>query len=159
MVISTTSTATKAELSQEKERSAQTLKAVQVQVAGGDNQRVDLRLIERSGALTVSVRSPDSSLTKALQQNLPELSSKLNDQHVHAEWWTPDTQKIGTARNSADASSDSGSDHSASRDQTGQEKGQPRQQGGRGAPQPDWVEQLSNLRNSNQDGPQYTWHL
>jgi hypothetical protein len=138
---------------------AQPLKTVQVQIIGVDNQRVDLRLMEKAGTLTMSVRSEDGSLTKALQQHLPELATSLNDQQIHAEWWKPDFLKTESSQ-APDSSSNSGnSNNSTAQDQKNQGRGNSEQQGGRGTPQTDWLEELSNLRKSSQNGAQYSWHL
>jgi hypothetical protein len=144
---------------QDKTAGTQSLRSVQIRVTGDDNQQVDLRLMQRSGALTVSVRSTDTSLTKALQQNLPDLSSKLNDQQVRTEWWTPNAHKVETSQKTGESSANTGSGQSGSQNQSGQNKGNAGQQGGRDAPKPDWVEQLSEPGNSNKNGKHYTWHL
>jgi flagellar hook-length control protein FliK len=115
--------------------------------------------MQRSGALTVSVRSTDTSLTKALQQNLPDLNNKLNDQQVRTEWWTPGASQLQSSQKTNESSANPGSGHSGSQNQGDQNKGNASQQDGRGAPKPDWVEQLSDFSNSNQNGKQYSWHL
>lgn len=65
------------------------LRHVRVQLAGEGNQHVDMRLIERGGTLSVSVRSTDETLTRNLQQNLPQLNARLATQHFQTEAWTP----------------------------------------------------------------------
>jgi hypothetical protein len=137
--------------------SGQSLKTVQVQITGADNQTVDLRLMEKSGALTMSVRSSDGTLTRALQQHLPDLTSKLSDQQLRTEWWRPDVQKLDSSQKQS-SSSDS-NDGAASQDKGNQDKGNSGQQGGRNTDEPDWLEELTNLRKSNQNGTQYSWHL
>jgi hypothetical protein len=62
---------------------------VRMQLSGEGNQRVDVRLVERGGALSVSVRSTDETLTRSLQDNLPELNSRLATQHLQTEIWVP----------------------------------------------------------------------
>jgi hypothetical protein len=147
------------ELPEAQTPTAQPLKTVQLQITGADNQRVDLRLMEKSGALTVSVRSADGTLTKALQQDLPELTSRLNDQQIRAEWWKPDAQQTEASPKSGNSANSGGNGNSATQDQNSQDKGNSGQQGGRGARQPDWVEELSDLRKSTQNGTQFSWHL
>lgn len=137
---------------------AQPVKAVQVQITGADNQKVDLKLVEKAGTLTMSVRSADGTLTKALQQSLPELSNRLHEQQIQAEWWKPDAVKADTQQR-APASPGGGGNSSSRQDQGGKNGGDPGQQGGRGAPQPNWVEELTELRKSNQTGAQYSWRL
>ncbi len=144
-----------AALPEDQPGSGQPVKTVQLQITGADNQKVDLKLVEKFGALTMSVRSADSSLNKALQQNLPDLTAKLSDQQIRAEWWRPDSQQAeppGTTRGSA------GSTNPGNTDPGNQNKGNSGQQNGRGAPQPDWLDDLSTPK-SNQNGTQFSWHL
>ena len=131
------------------------VKTVDVQITGADNQRVDLRLMEKSGTLTMSVRSVDVNLTKALQQNLPELATKLNDQEIRAEWWKPGTQSAEPAQKLEPSNTNSNN----SQDQGGQNKGNSGQPGGRGTGQPDWLDELSALRKSTKNGTQLSWQL
>ncbi len=136
---------------------SQPLKTVQVQITGADDQKVDLKLVEKAGTLTMSVRSADGNLTKALQQSLPELTTKLSDQRIQAEWWHADMQTASPSQKQSGASS---SGHgSGGQDQQNQNKNNSGQQGGRGAPQPAWLEELSTLRKSTQNGTQYSWQL
>ena len=146
------------EVPSDKIATALPLKSVQVQITGADNQRIDLRLMEKAGSLTMSVRSADGSLTKVLQQHLPELTTNLNDQQIRAEWWKPDIQKTDSAR-STDDSANSGNRNSTTQDQSNQNKGNSGQQGGRSTRQTDWIEELSDLHKSSQNGTKYTWHL
>jgi len=135
---------------------SQPVTTVQVQITGADDKRIDLKLMEKSGALTMSVRSADGTLTKALQQNLPELSSRLDGEQIRTEWWRP------TAQGSAPPTSDhttSGGNNAGSQQQENQNDGNSGGQGKRGAPPPDWLEELSSPRTSNQNGNQYSWHL
>ena len=134
---------------------SQPVTTVQVQITGTDDKRIDLKLMEKSGALTMSVRSADGTLTKALQQNLPELSSKLDGEQIRTEWWRP------TAQISAPRTSDTttGGGNAGTQQQEDQNSGDSGGQGRRGAPPPDWLEELSSPRTSNQNGTQYSWHL
>jgi hypothetical protein len=151
----------------EQPSTSQPVTAVQVQITGADNQRVDLRLAEKSGSLTMSVRSADGSLTKALQQNLPDLAGRLSDQQIRAEWWKPDIQQPAASGNTpgnssgnpSGNSSNPGSGNASEKDQGNQGNSQSGQQGGRDAQQPDWQEELSQLRKSTQNGTQYSWQL
>ncbi len=67
----------------------QTVRSVQVQLTDQDTGRVDLRLVEHAGGLSVSVRSTDSNLTKGLQENLPELSARLEAEKYQAHTFVP----------------------------------------------------------------------
>lgn len=147
------------ELPEDPTANGQPLKAVQVQITGVDNQRVDLKLMEKAGSLTLSVRSADGSLTKALQQQLPELASSLNNQQIRAEWWKPELQKSELSQGSHNSSESNKGSNSTTQDQGNQGRGNLGQQGERRARQTDWVEELSDLRKSTQNGTQFSWHL
>ena len=56
---------------------------------GSGGHRVDLRIIDRGGAVHVAVRTPDSNLSNALRQDLPELSSRLERSGFRTEAWHP----------------------------------------------------------------------
>jgi hypothetical protein len=55
----------------------QPVRTLQLQLAREGEGRVDLRLVEHAGGLSVTVRASDSALTRGLQDNLPELSARL----------------------------------------------------------------------------------
>jgi hypothetical protein len=148
----------------------QPVKTVQVQISGADDQKVDLKLVEKSGSLTMSVRSSDTALTKSLQQNLPDLTTRLSDQQIRAEWWRPDTQQTDSSGNNSSsggngsASQNQSNQNQSNQDQSNQDQGNQNksssgQQGGRGTSQPDWLKDLATSNNSNQNGTQFTWHL
>ncbi|HEV3334087.1 MAG TPA: hypothetical protein VG096_24035 [Bryobacteraceae bacterium] len=61
---------------------------IQVQVNRGE-QRVDVRLTERNGDVQVAVRTSDSQLAGALREDLPLLSSRLEQAGFRAETWHP----------------------------------------------------------------------
>ncbi|HLK49841.1 MAG TPA: hypothetical protein VKT49_16980 [Bryobacteraceae bacterium] len=61
---------------------------IRLQVHGGE-QRVNLRLIERRGAVEVAVRTPDPRLAEALRGELPALSARLEQSGIRAETWYP----------------------------------------------------------------------
>lgn len=57
------------------------IRAAHVQIAGADNQRVNIQLVERGGTLSVLVKSDDHALTKAIQDHVPELNTRLASNH------------------------------------------------------------------------------
>jgi hypothetical protein len=134
------------------------LRSMQVQINGQDNQRVDLRLVERAGTLSMSVRSLDSTLNRNLQDHLPELMTKLADQPGQAEWWTPKTQPAagGNGSSNGDGSKEDSSGSQGQQSQSGQDSG--KQSGGRQSNQPKWVEELAALGNSNKTRKETIWH-
>ncbi len=61
-----------------------------IKIAVNDNgQRVELRVTERAGDIHVTVRTPDSQLATAMREDLPALSSKLEQNGLHSEMWRP----------------------------------------------------------------------
>jgi hypothetical protein len=133
------------------------IRNIRVQLSGEGNQQVDMRLVERGGTLSVSVRSTDETLTRSLQENLPELNTRLTAQHFQAETWMPgrgvSTDSGGSGGSGTGAGSDSGtgsngsgaSKHgSSSPDGRSDSQSHSRQsQDGRQDRRPAWVRQLA----------------
>jgi len=61
---------------------------IQLQLNHGE-QRVDVRLTERSGEVRVAVRTPDPQLAGSLREDLPQLSARLEQTGFRAETWHP----------------------------------------------------------------------
>jgi hypothetical protein len=131
---------------------AQPVKTLQLQLGGTGDQRVDLRLIEHAGGLSVSVRASDSSLTRGLQENLPELSSRLAAEHYQTQVWLP-----AAGQTSAGAHSQGSFDQSPDRRGGGQSSQGGSSSGGQGNPQQDrqqdqapaWWRQLASPGGAN----------
>jgi hypothetical protein len=68
---------------------AQPVRTVQLQLAGEGAGRVDLRLVEHAGGLSLSVRATDTVLTRGLQDNLPELSARLAAERYQTHTFLP----------------------------------------------------------------------
>jgi hypothetical protein len=83
---------------------AQPVRMLQLQLGGTGNQRVDLRLVEHAGGLSVGVRAADSELTRGLQDNLPELSARLAAEHYQTETWLPATSQPPAAPSTSGSS-------------------------------------------------------
>jgi hypothetical protein len=130
------------------------VRGVHVQIAGADDQRVDLRLLEHAGSLSVSVRSSDSGVTRNLQDSLPELNSRLAEQHYQTEIWTP----ASTFHSSSNGNSDSGQGGTGAGNKNGgsfgngnpngnpgsQNGGSGQQPSGQQSKQPDWLQELAS---------------
>jgi hypothetical protein len=63
-----------------------------------NGQRVELRVIERAGDIHVTVRTPDAQLASAMHEQLPALSSKLEQGGIHSEFWRPGAQAAGESK-------------------------------------------------------------
>jgi hypothetical protein len=129
---------------------------VRLQLAGDNNQRVDIRLVDVGGEMRVSVRAGDTKLAQTLQEHIPDLSSRLNQQSVRAEIWSPRTENT-----SQNGGANAGGQSSRGGDSQGQGGQQQRQGNGRQQQnQPDWVDELENYSSrttttrSNQVWPQ-----
>lgn len=61
---------------------------IKLELTGGD-QKVEVRLTERSGEVHLSVRTPDTKLAGALREDLPNLSAKLEQAGFRSEPWRP----------------------------------------------------------------------
>jgi len=115
---------------------AEPVRNVHMQLVSDDNRRVDVRLIDRGGELHVSVKSADPALTQNLQDHLPDLTARLEKQHMQTEVWVPKAAEPAKA----DAGSTNGSpSDSNARSYSGNSEGRKdgRQQG-----KPDWVDAL-----------------
>jgi hypothetical protein len=70
-----------------------------IKIALNDNgQRVELRITERAGDIHVAVRTPDSQLATALRDDLPALSSRLQQSGLHSEMWRPGASAGGESK-------------------------------------------------------------
>jgi hypothetical protein len=96
---------------------AQPVRTLQLQLAGEGEGRVDLRLVEHAGGLSVSVRATDSALTRGLQDNLPELSARLAAEKYDTQVILPPSSGTngGSMSGSSDKSSSQSGDPNGSR--------------------------------------------
>ena len=131
---------------------AEPVRSAHVQITGSDNQRVDIRLLERGGALSVSVRSGDSNLTKALQEHTPELNRQLSADRFKADIWTPSSQKQSQDRNgSGEQPRDRRNDGGPNDEQSKKDQKQNQQQ------DPSWVTAFESTPSAFQKRITYTW--
>ena len=79
----------------------QTVRTVQIQLAGEGDGRVDLRLVQHGDGLSVSVRASDSALTKGLQDNLPELSARLAAEKYQTHTFLPEAGSTNASTSSS----------------------------------------------------------
>jgi hypothetical protein len=107
---------------------AASAREIQLQFHQGE-QRVDVRLAERSGEVRVEVRTPDAQLAGALRAGLPALATRLEQTGFHAETWHPAIfhQSVRPAGHLATSSSDSSDSQNGSQ-QGSRQQPEPRQQ-------------------------------
>ncbi len=108
---------------------------VRLQVEGENNQRVDVRLTDQGGELRVNVRSADATLTQAMQDHMPDLTNRLQQQHFRTEVWLPRSSQTSNS----DASNTRGSNSQAGHTSDQQNSG--RRQNGRQHNQRDWQDE------------------
>lgn len=132
------------------------LRAVRVQLATEGNQRVDLTLVERAGALSVAVRSADSNLTRTLQEHLPDLSARLTGEHYQTELWTPRAEP--PVASSAPGDSSNRNFESGGNRQGGQNgNSNPQQQGKQRDDAPEWLPELMASGKTLPTRREYLW--
>ncbi len=133
---------------------AEPVRAAHVQIAGSENQRIDIRMLERGGALSVTVRSADSGLTKALQEHAPELAGRLSQENFRTELWAPSQAKSQGGHDSS-----GGNPQSRGGENSGQRNpGQQQKQNGKQSQTPEWIENFENNQTVFQKRIDYTWH-
>jgi hypothetical protein len=140
------------------------VRGVHVQIAGADDQRVDLRLLESGGSLSVSVRSSDGGLTHNLQDSLPELNSRLAEQRYQTEIYTPGTAfhsssngngDAGQSRPGSSANKNGGSFGNGSPGSQTGHSGQ--QQNGRQSKPPEWLPERASSGRESEIRRDYSW--
>lgn len=118
------------------------LRNILLQLKSDDNRRVDVRLIDRGGELHVSVKSADPALAQQLQEHIPELTSRLNDQQFNHDLWLPKLNEVArpaAADNNAGSFTESGS-HSGQPNNSSSQQ----QHNQHGQSRPDWIDLLEN---------------
>ena len=126
------------------------LRSVHMQLVADDNRRVDVRLVDRGGELHVSVRSADINLAQNMQDHMPELTSRLEQQRFQAEVWMPNLHENSRAETTATRDFSSSANGASQQEfADGQRKRQNRYQ-------PDWLDVLENSSSTGVKN-QYTW--
>jgi len=120
---------TEAETQPETAKLVAPAREIQVQVNRGE-QRVDVRLTERSGEVLVAVRTPDTQLAGTLREDLPSLSSRLEQSGFRTETWHPAMNASENRFRSAESHSPGNSPEDSNRSRQGgqeQQQSPPRQ--------------------------------
>ncbi len=129
---------------------AEPARQIHVQVTGDGNQRVDLRVIQRDGSMSVSVRAADPNLSRTLQEHMPELTTRLEADHFHTETWVP-RSNASASSSFEQRNSDSNTGYSPGGNGSGQ------QQGGQRDDKPEWVDELENYARNSQTRRNSLW--
>ncbi len=129
-------------------RAAEPVRGAQVQISGADSQRVDIRLVERAGTLSVTVRSSDTTLARSLEQHAPELNTTLHLEHFRTEMWTPSANRGSFQSQSGNQP---GSSYSSNSGNNSQQQNRKQQQ------QPEWIDEMESHSATLQKRIEYTW--
>ena len=132
-------------------RNGESVKDISLRLSDKDQGSVQVRLSERAGELRVSVRTPDTGLTRGLRDGLSDLVGRLEHNGYKAETWQP----ADNSSSAHDQGRQPSQDNSSRQQQggSGNESGQ--QQNARDHQQPDaqtpqWVGELeSSLKRSD----------
>jgi hypothetical protein len=132
---------------------------ISISVSSGNDQKVEIRLMERAGEILVSVRTPDQTLAHSLRDDLGTLTGKLNQSGYSTEAFaSPGSASSKLSDHGADRGGDK---HGASDDresdggqrqnsgQRGHGDEQESRQEGRGK-RPAWLEELNHSMASRQ---------
>jgi hypothetical protein len=119
--------------------SSEPVRNVHMQVVGEDNSRVDVRLIDHGGELHVSVKSGDTNLAQNLQDHMPELTSRLEQQRFQTEVWIPKSAENAKPEMSGARDFSSNGNNGSNNSNSSNQQGKKQQQY-----QPDWVDVLEN---------------
>jgi hypothetical protein len=104
-------TAEASEITADEPAAPQPVRSLQLQLAGEGDGRVDVRLVEHAGGLSVSVRASDSTLTRGLQENLPELSARLAADKYQTHTFLPPAEASSNGSPSSSSDQPSGQPH------------------------------------------------
>ena len=94
-------------------RNGESVHNISLRLSNGEQGPVQVRLSERAGELHVSVRTPDTGLTRGLRDGLPDLMGRLQVNGYRADTWQP-------GGNGSHAGEDRG--HNAARHGSSQER-------------------------------------
>jgi hypothetical protein len=118
---------------------AEPVRNVHMQVIGDNNNRVDVQLMDRGGTLHVSVKSGDVNLAQNLQDHMPELTSRLEQQRFQTEVWMPKLGDNAKAEMSSTRDFSSGGNNNPNSNSSSDREGKGQQQN-----KPDWVDVFEN---------------
>jgi hypothetical protein len=122
---------------------AEPLKQLSVQLGQGQQERVDLHVVERGGEVQVAVRAANPDVAEGLRQGLSDLVGRLEQSGYRAEAWRPGGTVTAVAEPGGPRHASTEFQNHSSPQQRGSSPQQERQQGNPNqSHRPKWVEEL-----------------
>lgn len=123
-------------------KAAGPMKDLSIQVGQTQNDRVEVRMVDRGGELQVAVRAANPDVAQGLRQGLSDLSDRLEQNGFHAETWRPGTsvtavQGTGETQQKSTQFQRDGSQSQSGGSQQGRQQNSQQQ-----PPRPRWVQEL-----------------
>ncbi len=123
-------------------RAGESVRDISLRLTNAEQGAVQVRLSERAGELHVSVRTPDTGLTRGLRDALPELMGRLQVNGYRAETWQP-------GGNGSNPGQDRGQEfpqgNSQQRNSGGQQQQNSQQQQQQEEQTPQWVREMESM--------------
>jgi hypothetical protein len=137
--------------------SGESVRDISLRLSDGEQGSVQVRFSERAGELQVSVRTPDTDLSRGLRDGLSDLVGRLQSNGYRAETWQPSGSGDFTGQERGqDAPPQGGSSHGRSGGGSGSGAGQqnPHDQQQPDDQTPKWVREMeSSIQRSNSIWP------
>lgn len=114
---------------------------ISISVPAGDQQNVQVRLMDRAGEVHVTVRAPNEELAGSLRSDLSSLTGKLNQNGFSTEAFTPSSGSDSSRdQRSADPQQQSGAERQTPGRNPQQQSSQQNNRGNR----PAWLDEFEN---------------
>lgn len=121
------------------------------------NERVEVRIVQQAGEVRVAVRTGDTDLVHGLQQNLSDLSGKLQQSGYHADTWRPGiaAETMSSGNDSRKGSGDSG--NGQPQPQSGGSQHDRSQQNQNRSNRPRWVDEMESTLKTGEESTGVTY--
>ena len=124
---------------------AEPLKQISIQVGQAQQERVELRVVERAGELQVAVRSTNPEVAQGLRQGISELVGRLEQSGFRAEAWRPGGVVTAVEASAEARGKSTEFRHGGSGEQPSNGSQQRGQQGNPHRARPQWVEEMESI--------------
>ena len=117
------------------------VKELSIQVGQTQQDRVQLRVVERAGELQVAVRANNPEMTQGLRQGLSQLADRLEQSGFRTDTWRPGSNVSTVQSGSESRQKQADPQNNGSQSQSGGSQ-QERRQGNQQQSRPQWVMEL-----------------